>query len=78
MTTFQEVLIAARGLELEDRLLLVATIRDELEEADMTTPDPAVLAELERRTNDFFAGKTRAVSFEDALARARKVVGVHE
>ncbi len=78
MSTFQDVLTAARELDADERLLLVSTIREELEEADCATPDPELLAELERRTKDLKEGRTKSSTFDEVLARARKAIGANE
>jgi putative addiction module component (TIGR02574 family) len=77
MSTFQEVLTAARELDADERLLLVTTIRKELTEADCPASDPELLAELDRRIKNFQDGKTKGTTFEELLARAKKSVEIH-
>jgi putative addiction module component (TIGR02574 family) len=73
MTTYNEVFDAAQGLPADDQLRLIEALW-----AGFPSPVPSEewIAESQRRTADYDAGKAAASPWSDVQTRARKKAGL--
>ena len=78
MASFNEVLDAARGLSSTERLRLVEALWEELPPADWPLPSAEWIAEAQRRSADYDAGRTSAAPWPEVRARARRKAGLDE
>ena len=74
MSSLQEVLTAARSLPEDDRLQLVDELIATLEPDDKALLDAEWLAEIQRRSREYDAGRMQAVPWEVVKKQARKRV----
>lgn len=74
MSTLQEVLEAARCLPADDRVELVDELIATLEPADKLLLDDEWLAEIQRRSREYDAGRMAAIPWETVKEQARKRV----
>ncbi len=76
MSTLQDVLDAAKQLNSADRMRLVAAIWDDLSPEEWIPPSDEWIAEAQRRSAEFEAGRMLASSWEDVRNRARNQAGL--
>ncbi|MCE9556558.1 MAG: addiction module protein [Planctomycetes bacterium] len=76
MTTFDDILSAARALSPGERLRLVDTIWEEVSPTDWQLPSTEWLTEAQRRSAEFDAGRMTASSWPEVQARARRRAGL--
>jgi putative addiction module component (TIGR02574 family) len=71
MSTFQDVLSAALTLNATDRLRLADTLWEDTPPADWTLPDAEWIAEAQRRSAEYDAGRMSAATWSDVCHGAR-------
>jgi putative addiction module component (TIGR02574 family) len=76
MATLQDVLDAARSLTAGDRVRLVQMLWDDVPPADWPLPSDEWIAEAQRRSADYDAGRMTAAPWSDVQARARRKAGL--
>jgi putative addiction module component (TIGR02574 family) len=76
MTTFQEVLSAARTLNTADRLRLANSLWEDVSPADWPLPDAEWIAEAQRRSAEYDEGRMSAAPWPEVQARARRRAGL--
>lgn len=76
MTTFEDILTAARALSPMDRMRLVDTIWEEVSPDDWQLPSEQWLAEAQRRSAEYDSGRMTASSWPEVQARARRRAGL--
>lgn len=76
MTSFQEVLAAAKSLSLEDRSRLIESLWDDVSPSDWPVPSQAWIAECQRRSQMFDAGDMSASTWQEVRQRARRKAGL--
>lgn len=69
MSTFQDVLSAARALSATERILLAETIWEDIPPADWPLPDAQWIAEAQRRSAELDADPSIALSREELWRR---------
>lgn len=72
--TFDDVLGAAQSLPSPDRLRLIDALWDTLDE--WPAPSPDWIAEAQRRSAEYDAGRAAAVPWEEVKSRARRKAGL--
>jgi putative addiction module component (TIGR02574 family) len=77
MTTLQEIIDAARTLSPAERLRLVDAVWDDEHPKNWPALSPEWLAEVQRRSAEFDAGRMKASSWEDVQARVRRKAGLN-
>jgi putative addiction module component (TIGR02574 family) len=78
MPTFQDVLDAARALTATDRIRLVDAIWEDVPPADWPPPSDEWLAEVQRRSAEYDAGRMSAAPWSEVQARARMKAGLDD
>ena len=78
MTTFEDVLSAARSLNVTERMRLVDTLWEEVSPTDWQPPSEAWIAEVQRRSAEYDAGRMTASSWSEVQARARRRAGLDD
>ena len=76
MTTLQEIIDAARTLSAAERLRLVDAVWDDEHPENWPALSPEWLAEVQRRSAEFDAGRMKASPWEDVQARVRRKAGL--
>ena len=76
MTTFQDVLSAAQALSAADRMRLVSALWENVPPAEWPLPNPEWIAEAERRSAEYDAGRMSASTWPEVQARARQKAGL--
>ena len=76
MSTFQEVLGAARMLTVTDRLRLVEALWEDGPPAEWPAPSEQWIAEVQRRSAEFDQGRTSATTWPEVRSRARRKAGL--
>lgn len=76
MTSLQEIIDAARALSPAERLRLVDAVWDDEHPEQWPTLSPEWLAEVQRRSAEFDAGRMKASPWEDVQARVRRKAGL--
>jgi len=76
MTTLQEIIDAARTLSPTDRLRLVDAVWDDEHPENWPALTPEWLAEVQRRSAEYDAGRMKAFPWEDVQARVRRKAGL--
>jgi putative addiction module component (TIGR02574 family) len=71
--SFQEVLSTIRTWTTEEQRLLYDVLRHDLLPLEI---DDELLAEIERRSDEFDKGKVTAIPWPEARARARREAGL--
>ena len=78
MPTFHDVLDAARTLTPTDRVRLVHALWEDVSPAEWPLPTEQWIAEAQRRSADYDAGRTSATPWTESLVRARRKAGLDE
>ena len=76
MTTLQEIIVAARTLSPAERLRLVDAVWDDEHPENWPALSPEWLAEVQRRSAEYDAGRMNASPWEDVQARVRRKAGL--
>jgi putative addiction module component (TIGR02574 family) len=76
MTRLQEIIDAARTLSPAERLQLVDAVWDDEHPENWPTLSPEWLAEVQRRSAEFAAGRMKAFPWEDVQARVWRKAGL--
>ena len=76
MTTLKEIFDAAQALPAGERAELIHSLWDAMPPGDWPLPDAAWVAESQRRSDAFDAGKMTASSWPDVRQRARRQAGL--
>lgn len=76
MSTFHEILDAARTLSAGDRLKLLNALWEDVPTAEWPVPSPEWIAEARRRSEQFDQGKTTAAPWSEVRTRARREAGL--
>ena len=76
MTTLKEILTAAQSLPSTERAQLVAALWEDVAPSDWVPPDDLWLAEANRRSDSYNAGKMSGSSWSDVRQRARHKAGL--
>jgi putative addiction module component (TIGR02574 family) len=66
MTTFQEVLCAAQSLNTTERIRLANAIWDEVPPTEWPLPDEWWIAEAQRRSAEYDAGRMSAATWPES------------
>jgi putative addiction module component (TIGR02574 family) len=78
MITLNEILDAAQNLPSSDRARLIASLWETTSPLDWVLPNSAWVAEVNRRSDEFDAGKTSGSDWTDVRQRARKAAGLDD
>jgi len=76
MPTFQDILDAARALSAAERARLAEALWEDLPPADWPLPDEEWIAEAQRRSTEYDAGRMSAASWPEVQERARRNAGL--
>ena len=76
MSTFHDVLDAARTLTPTERIRLVDALWEDVPPSEWPLPSEEWIAEAQRRSADYEAGRTSATSWTEVQARARQKAGL--
>jgi putative addiction module component (TIGR02574 family) len=74
MATFQDLLSAARTLNAADQIRLANAILEDVAPQDWPLPDAEWVAEAQRRSAEYDAGRMSAAAWPEVQARARRRV----
>jgi putative addiction module component (TIGR02574 family) len=72
MSTFQEVLDAARGLTAIDRFRLVEALWEDVSPSEWPLPSQEWIAEAQRRSAEYDQGRMPATPWPEVRAQARR------
>lgn len=78
MSTFQEILAAARSLSAADRIRLVDAMWEDVSPADWPVPTSEWIAEAGHRSDEYDAGRMTAAPWPEVRERARRKAGLDE
>jgi putative addiction module component (TIGR02574 family) len=78
MQNFQDVLDAARTLTVVDRMRLVEALWEDLPPTEWPLPSQEWIAEAQRRSAEYDAGKMSAAPWPDVRDRARRKASLDE
>ncbi len=78
MVTLSEILDAAQRLPSSERAKLIASLWETTSPEDWVLPNPAWVAEANRRSDEFDTGKASGSDWTDVRQRARKVAGLDD
>jgi putative addiction module component (TIGR02574 family) len=76
MSTFHDVLDAARKLTPTDRVRLVDALWEGVPPTDWPVPSEEWISEAQRRSNEYDQGRSSAAPWTDVRDRARKKAGL--
>ena len=76
MTEYNEILIAARQLPSPERMKLIDTLWETVPPEEWPLPSEAWIAEAQRRSAEFDAGRLTGSSWPEVRERARKQAGL--
>lgn len=76
MPTFEDVIAAARTLSTTDRMHLANALWEEIPLADWPLPNEEWIAEAQRRSAEYDAGRMSAATWPEVQARARQRAGL--
>lgn len=77
MSTLQEIIDAAKSLSPADRLRLVEAVWDDEHPENWPALSPEWLAEVQRRSAEFDAGRMKASPWEEVQSRVRRKAGLN-
>jgi len=72
MSSYDDILHAAKSLSEEDRVHLVDSLIATLEPDDAAPLDDAFLAEVQRRSREYDAGRMEAIPWSEVKERAER------
>jgi putative addiction module component (TIGR02574 family) len=78
VATFDDVLGAAQGLDVFERIRLIDALRDTVAPEDWPAPSKEWIAEAQRRSADYDSGKIAASPWPEVRARARRQAGLDQ
>jgi putative addiction module component (TIGR02574 family) len=78
MPSFQDVLDAARALNATERIRLADAIWEDVPPADWPKPSEEWIAEVQRRSAEYDAGRASAATWAEVRARARQKAGLDD
>lgn len=78
MATFDDVFVAAEGLTPADRVRLVHALWDTIPPDEWPAPSPKWVAEAQRRSAEYDAGRMTASPWPEVRQRARRKAGLDE
>lgn len=78
MYSYDEVLGAAQGLPPTDRIRLVQAIWATVPSEDWPPPSQEWINEVQRRSNEYDAGRMTASPWSEVRSRARRQAGLDE
>jgi putative addiction module component (TIGR02574 family) len=76
MTTFDEILGAAHGLPASERLRLIDALWESVPPEEWPAPSDPWIAEAQRRSAEYDAGRMPASGWPDVRDRARRKAGL--
>jgi putative addiction module component (TIGR02574 family) len=76
MSNYLDVLTAVRTLTNADRIRLVDAIWEDVPAADWPLPSEEWIAEVQRRSAEYDAGRMTAATWPEVQARARQKAGL--
>jgi putative addiction module component (TIGR02574 family) len=76
MATFDDVLATAQNLPASDRVRLMDALWESMEPTDWPAPSDEWLAEAQRRSAEYDAGKMSASPWPEVRQRARRKAGL--
>ena len=76
MSAFSDVLSAAQGLPTPDRIRLIAALWETVPPEEWPTPSEAWRQEVQRRSEEYDAGRMTAAPWSDVRERARREAGL--
>lgn len=76
MTHLEQLIAQATELPVADRIVLMDAIRDSLPEEEASQFDPEWLAEIQRRSAEYDAGKVKGIPWEEVLEDSLRRAGV--
>jgi putative addiction module component (TIGR02574 family) len=76
MTNFDDVLGAARALPVADRLRLIDALWEDVPPAAWPVPSEEWIAEAQRRSAEYDAGRMSAAPWAEVHERARRKAGL--
>jgi putative addiction module component (TIGR02574 family) len=76
MSTFEEVLDAARTLTAIERFQLVEALWEGVSPAEWPAPSQEWIAESQRRSTEYDQGRMSAATWQEVRARARQKAGL--
>ena len=77
MSTLSDVLAAARTLSAADRIRLADALWEDVPPEEWPQPSAEWLAEAQRRSAEFDAGRMKAATWAEVQARARQKTGLN-
>lgn len=78
MASFEDVLGAAQELPAADRIRLIGALWDSVPPNEWPSPSDEWIAEAERRSSEYDAGRMPASPWPEVRARARRKAGLDE
>jgi len=78
MSTLTDVLAAARALSAADRIRLADTLWEEVPPEEWPQPSAEWIAEAQRRSAEFDAGRMSASTWAEVRTRTRQKAGLDE
>ena len=78
MSAFEDVLGAARTLPTTDQLRLIDALWEALPPSEWASPSEEWIAEAQRRSAEYDAGRMSASPWPDVRARARRKAGMDD
>jgi putative addiction module component (TIGR02574 family) len=76
MITFDDIFDAAQGLPPEDRIRLIYALWDTVTPEEWQSPSEEWIAEAQRRSAEYDAGRISAAPWQEVRAWARKNAGL--
>jgi len=78
MPTLTDVLAAARTLNSADRIRLADALWEDIPLEEWPQPSPEWIAEAQRRSAEYDAGRMKAATWAEVQVRARQKAGLDE
>jgi putative addiction module component (TIGR02574 family) len=78
MTSLQEIFTAAQALPADERAQLISALWDTLAPKDWAVPSEDWVAESQRRSDEYDAGRMTASPWSEVRDRARRKAGLDD
>ena len=78
MTNLHEILTAAQSLPPQERVQLIAALWSDVSPEQWVPPSQEWLDEVNRRSNDFDAGKITGSAWSEVRQRAQRKAGIDD